>query len=98
MSAWCEVILVSNSRSYEVVRLYVDKFTGTLFSSEGDARDEVFDLMEQGIPAVDAVKRVMNSKEEAIKDLLSMVLQQIQHENPNVTKTDLIKTFREVIN
>ncbi len=91
-------ILVSNSRSYEVVRLYVDKFTGTLFSSEGDARDEVFDLMEQGIPAVDAVKRVMNSKEEAIKDLLSMVLQQIQHENPNVTKTDLIKTFREVIN
>ncbi len=91
-------ILISNSRSYEVVRLYVDKFTGTLYSSEGDARDEVFELMEQGIPAVDAVKRVMNSKEESIKDLLGMVLQQIQHENPSLTKTDLIKTFREVIN
>lgn len=91
-------ILITNSRAYEVVRLYVDQFTGTLFSSEGEARDEVFDLMEQGIPAVDAVKRVMNAKGEAVKDLLSIVLEQIQHEYPNVSKLDLLKSFKEAIN
>jgi conjugal transfer ATP-binding protein TraC len=91
-------VLISNSRAYEVVRLYVDQFSGTLFSSEGEARDEVFDLMEQGIPPVDAVKRVMNAKGEAVKDLLSMVVEQIQHEHPNISKFDLLKSFKEAIN
>ncbi|VVE56419.1 type-IV secretion system protein TraC [Pandoraea aquatica] len=55
---WSEM-LIMGEETYEVCRLYVDKFTGALFSSEGDAKDAVFELMEQGMNVLDAVAQVM---------------------------------------
>lgn len=52
-------VLIMGPKTYETVRLYVPRFTATLFSSEGDARDAVFELMEDGMAAVDAVNKVM---------------------------------------
>lgn len=52
-------ILIMGPKTYETVRLYVPRFTATLFSSEGDARETVFELMESGMTAVEAVQKVM---------------------------------------
>ncbi|WP_062085485.1 TraC family protein [Caballeronia udeis] len=55
---WSEM-LIMGEKTYEVARLYVDKFTATLFSSEGDDKDVVFKLMEEGMDVLDAVAKVM---------------------------------------
>ena len=52
-------MLIMGEKTYEVARLYVDKFTATLFSSEGDDKDVVFKLMEEGMDVLDAVAKVM---------------------------------------
>lgn len=57
-------ILIIGPQVYEVVRLYVDRFTHMLFSSENEARDTVFELMEQGKTALEAVNIVLNDRTE----------------------------------
>ena len=73
--AWSET-LIMGEQIYEVGRLYVDRFTSTLFSSEGADRDEVFRLMKEGMDVLDAVKHVMGDKKgrrlEWMKDFLKM--------------------------
>lgn len=90
-------ILFIGDRYYEAARLYVDKFTSTLFSSEGDARDAVFDLMQQGVGAVDAVYQVMNDKKRSRKQFLQTVIDQLFYEDPQLTKTELMGSVRELI-
>ncbi|OYU42755.1 MAG: hypothetical protein CFE44_22235 [Burkholderiales bacterium PBB4] len=90
-------ILFVGRRYYEVARLYVDKFTATMFSSEGDARDLVFELMEQGIPAVDAVHQVMGDKSHSRKQLLQLTFSQLQFEDPSLTKADLMAHIAEMM-
>ncbi|RQQ88677.1 conjugal transfer protein TraC [Burkholderia stagnalis] len=58
---WSEMLIMSE-KTYEVVRLYVDKFTATLFGSEGDDRDEVLRLIDEGMDALEAVTKVMGDK------------------------------------
>jgi conjugal transfer ATP-binding protein TraC len=90
-------ILVVGRRYYEVARLYVDKFTATMFSSEGDARDLVFELMEQGIPAVDAVHQAMGDKTHSRKQLLELTFNQLRYEDPSLTKADLMSHIAEMM-
>ena len=59
-----EIMMLTPS-NYEVVRLYVDQFTSAMYSSEGDARDVVFDLMDQGMKPVDAIYQIMNDQRDA---------------------------------
>jgi conjugal transfer ATP-binding protein TraC len=53
-------IMIIGRNSYEVVRLYVDKWTATLFSSEGEARDLVFKWIEGGMNPIEAVNKLLN--------------------------------------
>lgn len=72
---WSESLIMGD-KTYEVVRLYVDKFTATLFSSEDDDRDVVLRLMDEGMDVLDAVRKVMGDKKarrsEWFKKILSM--------------------------
>lgn len=93
---YSEVLFVGRDY-YECGRLYVDRFTATLFSSEDEARDEVFNLMNQGMPAVDAVCKVMGDKSRSRKDYLQTAIAQMQFEDPGLTKIELLKTIEEII-
>ena len=82
--------------NYEVVRLYVDPFTQTLFSSEGDDRDTVFQLMDAGMKPVEAVYQVMADKKEA---RLRFTRDYIEHLRNfyNVSNKDLLNDLHEAL-
>jgi conjugal transfer ATP-binding protein TraC len=52
-------ILVQSPDSYEVGRLFLDRFTLTLLDSEGPTRERIFELMNDGMDVVDAVELVI---------------------------------------
>jgi conjugal transfer ATP-binding protein TraC len=83
-------ILFVGERYYECARLYVDRFTSTLYSSEGDARDEVFNLMDQGMGAVEAVNKVLGDKRSDRMSLLKMVVEQLRFNEPLLTDAELL--------
>ena len=89
-------ILFVGDRYYEAARLYVDRFTSTLFSSEGDARDAVFELMQQGISAVDAVYQVMGDKKRSRLQFLKTAIDQLFFEDAQLTKAELLNSVNEV--
>ena len=90
-------VLIVGREYYECGRLYVDRFTSTLFSSEDEARDEVFNLMNQGVSAVDAVCQIMNDKSRSRKDYLQTAIAQLQYEDPGLTKRDILQTLQEIM-
>lgn len=52
-------ILVQSAETYEVGRLFLDRFTLTLLDSEGPTRERIFALMKDGMDVVDAVELVI---------------------------------------
>lgn len=90
-------ILIEGESYYEAVRLYVDKFTSTLFSSEGDARDEVFDLMAAGMSAVDAVHHIMGNKKKGRIDFLRLALQHVFNDDEKLTAAEVINDVQEAL-
>ena len=52
-------IMVQSGSTYEVGRLFLDKFTLTLLDSEGPTRERIFELMNAGVDVVDAVESVI---------------------------------------
>jgi len=52
-------IMVQSGESYEVGRLFLDRFTLTLLDSEGPTRERIFELMSEGVDVVDAVESVI---------------------------------------
>jgi hypothetical protein len=51
--------MVQSGNTYEVGRLFLDKFTLTLLDSEGPTRERIFELMSGGVDVVDAVESVI---------------------------------------
>lgn len=74
-------MLIYNSKSYELVRLYLDRLTGTLFSSEDDARDAVFDLISRGMSAMDAVRAVLGDTRKARGTWLRSIVAQLRKQD-----------------
>jgi conjugal transfer ATP-binding protein TraC len=89
-------VLVLGTKSFEVVRLYVDRFTAALFSSEGDARDAVFEMMERGIPAVQAVQAVMGETKSTREAWLRSVVQQMKVHD-GLTAAEILAEVAEVL-
>jgi conjugal transfer ATP-binding protein TraC len=58
---WSETQIIGH-KTYEVARLYLDPLSATVFSSEGDARDKVVQMIEQGVDVLTAIRRVMDDK------------------------------------
>lgn len=72
--SWSEV-LICGLRTYEVVRLYVDRFASTLFSSEGDAREGVFSQMDNNVNVIEAVENIMGESKTKRKAFINEVLE-----------------------
>lgn len=89
-------ILICGESTYETVRLYVDRFTGTLFSSEGEARTGVFELMRRGMRAVEAVKYLIGEQDSERKTWLKSIVSQLRQEN--LTDEQIRRELDEVLN
>jgi conjugal transfer ATP-binding protein TraC len=87
-------ILIIGRKGYEVVRLYVDKWTATLYSSEGDARDLIFQWMEQGVSPIDAVNRLVNDKEAVSSKWIKSFIGQL-HDSYQMTNEEIIEAVRK---
>ena len=90
-------LLISGDRYYETVRLYVDKFTGALFSSEGDARDAVFQLMRGGMSAVDSVLQIMGDKRVSHLAQIKRTVQFLRDLDPNLSPSEIMSMTHEAI-
>jgi conjugal transfer ATP-binding protein TraC len=91
---WSESLIMGD-KTYEVVRLYVDKFTAALFTSEGDERDVVLRLMDEGMDALEAIRKVMGDKKagraEWFKKILAMCT-----EHHGLTTSEVINEMKEL--
>ncbi len=90
-------LLIACEQYYEAVRLYVDPFTSTLFSSEGDARDAVFDLMAAGMSAVDAIHHIIGNKKKSRIDFLRLALQHVFNDDDKLTAAEVINDVQEAL-
>lgn len=71
-------LLIINDKFYETGRLYVDPMTANLFSSEGAARSVVFEMMDQGIEPLEAIRKIMGDQQHAVKSWVNDFVKQIQ--------------------
>jgi conjugal transfer ATP-binding protein TraC len=88
--------LIFGNGSYEVGRLYLDKLAATLFSSEDEARFGVFALMEQGVPAMDAVRQVLGDTKAARRAWLQSIVAQLKADE-GLTSHEIVQEIREVL-
>jgi len=86
-------IMIIGRKSFEVVRLYVDKWTAALYSSEGEARDLIFQWIEQGVSPVDAVNRLVNDKETASGKWIKVFIEQL-HGDYEMNDEEIIEAVR----
>lgn len=91
---WSEILIMSD-KTYEVVRLYVDKFTATLFSSEGAARDDVLQMMEEGVGPLEAVRKVMGDKKARRLEWMSEFLDMCKNID-GLTFNEIVRELKEI--
>lgn len=87
-------LLISGNRGYEVVRLYGHPFVSDIFTSEGDARDAVLELIDQGWHPLDAVRKVRGDSITTTEKFLSNVIEELKREG--LTPYQMVKKFREL--
>lgn len=87
-------ILIIGRQSYEVVRLYVDKWTATLFSSEGESRDLILQWIEQGMSPIDAVNKFLNNKDAVSSKWIKSFVEQL-HDTYQMNNDEIIKAVRK---
>lgn len=88
---YSEMLIIGGADSYEVSRLYVDKFTSAMFSTSDEARHEIFAQMKQGVPAVKALAKLVGDKEQERKEWFSAILDHMK--NHFELNADEIKKF-----
>jgi conjugal transfer ATP-binding protein TraC len=79
-------VLVQSGDTYEVGRLFLDRFTLGLFESEGASRERIFALMKDGMDVVEAVELVIgegNSKRRRWVDDFVSELRDVQGLSPS---------------
>lgn len=89
-------ILILGNNTYEVVRLYVDRFTASLFSSEGEDRDGVFLLMDKGMSAIDAVCKVIGDNSRRRKAWITSFVDQLRNSD-GLSETEILNEVREIL-
>jgi len=89
-------ILFCGETTYEVVRLYVDRFTAALFSTDGDDRNVVFQLMRSGVPAADAVHMVLNDARGKRNRWLKDIVDQLRSEH--LSDLEIRRELEEILN
>lgn len=89
-------VLICGPSTYEVVRLYVDRFTAALFSTDGADRDVVFQLMRSGVSAVDAVNMVINDVRGKRNKWLTDIVAQLRAEQ--LSDAEIRRELEEILN
>lgn len=89
-------VLVLSPTAYEVGRLYLDRFTSTLLSSEGDAREAVFEMMERGVSAADAVNAVLGDTKSKRAQWIREIVTQLR-ETEGLTSSQILEEIRETL-
>ncbi|RNM03038.1 TraC family protein [Ralstonia pseudosolanacearum] len=92
---WSEKLIMGDN-TYEVCRLYVDRFTATLFSSEGAERTGVFALMEEGWNVIDAVNKIMGDTKTRRTEWMKRFLQMCT-EHDGLSGQEIVKELKELI-
>jgi conjugal transfer ATP-binding protein TraC len=92
---WSEKLIIGEG-TYEVCRLYVDRFTATLFSSEGVERTGVFALMQDGMPVIDAVNKIMGETKTRRTEWMKRFLQMCT-EHDGLSGREIINELKELI-
>lgn len=90
-------ILICGESSYEAVRLYIDRFTGALYASDSEERDAVFQLMNEGMSAVDAVNAVIGNTETKRKQWIKEIVSQLRRFE-HLTDAEIKKEMEEAMN
>ncbi|PTT90211.1 conjugal transfer protein TraC [Pelomonas sp. HMWF004] len=90
-------ILIMGRKSYEAVRLYVDKWTATLFSSENEARDVIFQWMKEGMSPVDAVNKLLGDNEAASAKWVRQFINHLRT-SYNLTDGQISRTIAKHLN
>lgn len=70
--------MIIGEHGYEVVRLYLDRTKAALYSSERGDRDAIFDLVDKGVPALEAVRRLQGDRSVRRRDWLRSVVEQLR--------------------
>ncbi|MGK5593733.1 MAG: type IV secretion system protein TraC [Parachlamydiaceae bacterium] len=58
--SYSEILITNDSGVYGVVRLFLDRFSGLLYSTKSDDFQKIRKLKDQGITTIDAIKRIIN--------------------------------------
>ena len=90
-------ILICGEGGYEAVRLYVDRFTSALFSTDGDERDVVLKMMKDGINPIDAVNHVIGDTKYKRTKWLKEILAQLRNFD-NLTDGEIKQELHEAMN
>jgi conjugal transfer ATP-binding protein TraC len=90
-------ILITGERMYESVRLYVPPFTAALFSTDGAARDTVFELMQSGMSAVEAVRLVLADEAQNRQRWLDAIVYKL-HADRSLGEWQFIEEFKAACN
>jgi conjugal transfer ATP-binding protein TraC len=89
-------ILICGERTYEVVRLYVDRFTEALYSTDGDDRNVVFELMRSGMKPTDAINLVISDAQGKRAKWLKEIVGQLRAEQ--LSDAEIRQEIEEVLN
>jgi conjugal transfer ATP-binding protein TraC len=90
-------ILICGEGGYEAVRLYVDRFTSALFSTDGAERDVVFKMMRDGISPIDAVNHVIGDTKYKRQKWLKEIIEQMRGFD-NLTDGEIMRELHEAMN
>ena len=88
-------LLIIGERFYETGRLYVDPMTANLFSSEGDARSAVFEMMQQGIEPLVAIRRIMNDQSVSVKKWVHDFAEQINR-SYGTSSSEIVEILKDL--
>lgn len=91
---WSEILIMGKD-TYEVVRLYVDKFTNALFSSEGAERGDVLRMMDAGVDAIEAVTKVMGDKKARRKEWMRSFVEMCTNHD-GLTLREILTELKEL--
>ena len=89
-------IMVQSAITYEVGRLFLDRFTLTLLDSEGPTRERIFELMESGVDVVDAVESVIGEGSSRRKRWISEFVSELRH-TQGLSPQEVLSEVREAL-
>lgn len=88
--------MIIGEAGYEVVRLYLEPTKAFLYSSEREDRDAIFSLVDQGIPALEAVRQLLGDRSVRRRQWLRSVAEQLKT-TEGLSTREMVAEFLEAV-